>query len=154
MINIDKTRLIEQLKQDEGFRAKAYPDIKQYSIGFGTRAKNKDEVIDKVEASKRLAAHVEDAIDAFDRIFEGHQQKFNDIRAEAFINMIYNMGPGRKGHPEIGGLLSFQNTLGHIFDFDEVNWSRVAYNLTQSKWYKQVGDRAKRICKEIESGNK
>lgn len=154
MIAINKDRLTEQIKKDEGFVAKAYWDIKQYTNGFGTKALSKDEVVTKEEASKRLDQHIQKAVAWFFVIFDGHLHKFNDVRAEAFINMIFNMGPGSKGKPERGGLFSFQNTLAHIFDYDVVDWKRVAYNLKQSKWYKQTQGRAKRICKEIETGAK
>lgn len=151
---INKERLLEQLKKDEGFVSKAYWDNKQYSIGYGTKALNKDEVISREEAEKRLDVHLQKAVAWFYVIFDGHLEKFNDVRAEAFINMIYNMGPGSKSNPKGGGLYSFVNTLGHIFDYDVVDWKRVAYNLRQSKWFKQVGKRAVRICNEIETGVK
>ena len=158
MINIDKQRLVEQLKKDEGFVAKAYFDIKQWSNGYGTKALNKDEVVSKEEATRRMLGKVEEAIISFQTIFKGHETKFQgeegSVRAEAFVNLIYNMGPGVKGKPKLGGLQSFQNTLGHIFEYDNVDWARVGYNLTMSKWATQVGGRAKRIIREITLGRK
>jgi len=158
MFNIDKKRLVEQIKKEEGFRAKAYWDVKRWSIGYGTLAKSKDDTITKEEAEKRLLVKVEEAINSFEQIFKGHEAKFlgpeGAVRAECLIEMIYNMGPGVKGKPKLGGLQSFQNTLGHIFDYDVVDWARVGYNLTMSKWFQQVGGRAKRIVKEITLGRK
>lgn len=60
--------LIAFLKVQEGFTPKAKWDYKQYTNGYGTRAKSSDEVIDKVEAEKRLlieAAHAEKMVEDF-----------------------------------------------------------------------------------------
>ena len=42
------------LKGREGWSSKAYKDYKQYSIGYGSKAKNPTEVIDEEEGAKRL----------------------------------------------------------------------------------------------------
>lgn len=153
MVAINKERLINQIKKDEGFTSKAFWDIKQFTFGYGCCAPNKDATITEAEASKILVPRIEQSIKEFDKMFPGEQgKKFNDVRAECFINMLFNMGMGQQGKPEKGGLYSFTNTLAHIFDYAEVDWSRVAYNLRQSKWFKQVGPRAERICKQIETG--
>jgi len=155
---MDKVRLLKQLKDDEGFRSKSYWDKKQWSYGYGQRAPGKGATITREEADKSILPKIEECITDFEKIFKGHETKFQGeegaVRAEAFVNLIYNMGPGVKGKPKLGGLQSFQNTLGHIFDYDVVDWARVGYNLTMSKWYTQVGGRAKRIVKEITLGRK
>lgn len=46
---------LDFIKKREGFSTKAYEDYKQYSIGYGTKAKSADEIITKEEAEKRLA---------------------------------------------------------------------------------------------------
>lgn len=46
--------LVEGVKGFEGYAGKAYPDYKQYSVGYGTRATSPNEVIDKTEAERRL----------------------------------------------------------------------------------------------------
>jgi hypothetical protein len=51
--------LLEMIKAKEGFSAKAFWDHKQWSIGYGTQAKDGSEVISKEEAEKRLSADVE-----------------------------------------------------------------------------------------------
>ena len=66
--------------------------------------------------------------------------------------MIFNMGPGKKGNPKVGGLQSFVKTLSFIFNYNEVPWGCVANEIQNSKWYGQVGGRAKRICNEIKTG--
>lgn len=46
--------LVAGVKGFEGYSAKAYPDGRQTSIGYGTRATSPNEVIDKTEAERRL----------------------------------------------------------------------------------------------------
>jgi lysozyme len=149
---IDRERLLNQLKEDEGFVGKAYWDIKQWSFGYGCKAPGEGAYITEPEAASLLEAHMDDAIAHFDRIFKDHLQKFNDVRAECFINMIFNMGPGRPNGSE--GLLSFKNTLALIFKNREVPWEQVSKNLVKSLWYRQVGNRAERIVEEVKTGVK
>jgi hypothetical protein len=161
---MNRDRLIAQAKEDEGFCKKAYWDKKQWSYGYGCRAPGEGATITEPEAAKLLIAHVDDAIAHFNRIFKAHLQKFNDVRAECFINLIFNMGPGRPNGSE--GLLSFKNTLGLIFNNREVPWGSVADNLKKSLWFRQVKDsgdddgpgpdkgRGERIVEEIRKGVK
>jgi len=50
--------LLDIIKKFEGYNPKAYPDYKQHSIGYGTRATSPNEVIDRAEAERRLQAEV------------------------------------------------------------------------------------------------
>lgn len=159
-------RLLQQLKDDEGFVAKAYWDVKQFSFGYGCRAPGEGATITEPEASKLVERHMCNAIADFERIFKAHRAKFNDVRAEAFVNLIFNMGPGALGHPENGGLLSFVNTMGLIFKNKEVPWTDVAKGLKSSLWFRQVKDsgdddgpgpdkgRGERIVQEVATGVK
>lgn len=151
---MDRKRLVEQLKIDEGFLAKAKWDIKQYTYGYGCLAPGKDATITRADAEIYLEKRVSQAITDFHNVFDGHEAKMNDVRTEAFVNMIFNMGPGSRKNPQIGGMLSFVNTLKLIFNNEIPNWKKVADNLRASKWFRQVGDRAVRICLEIETGEK
>lgn len=157
---MNRDRLLQQLKDDEGFCSKAKWDNKQFSYGYGCRAPGDGATITEPDAAKLLEQHLDQSIVDFGRIFQGHTQKFNDVRAEALTNMIFNMGPGAKGHPENGGLLSFVNTMALIFNNKEVPWSQVADNLKKSLWFRQVDDsgappgRGNRIVAEIRTGVK
>jgi len=139
---------------DEGFRRIAVWDNKQFSYGYGCRAPGEGAIIDREAAAELLGDHIDQAIADFARIFKGHTFKFNDVRAEAFTNMIFNMGPGRKDAPSVGGLYSFKNTLNLIFKNNVVPWATVADNLSKSLWFRQVGVRAVRICREVATGDK
>lgn len=55
------TALIAAVKKFEGYSSKAFWDYQQYSIGYGTRAKSRDEEIDEPEAERRLIDELEKA---------------------------------------------------------------------------------------------
>ena len=140
--------LIKRLKREELFSPKAYWDISQWTYGYGCAAPGKDATITEPDAASKLVIRVQQSVDEFFVLFKGHEHKFNEVRQECFIDMLFNMGLGNKLH----GVRSFVNTLAHITDYEKPDWSRVAYNLSQSKWAKQVGDRDVLICKQIETG--
>ena len=77
----DKTRIREQLKEDEGFRQRAYWDRKQWTVGFGTKG-TKGEVITREKAAERLDKHIEIAERDFDVLFKGHEEKFISIQTK------------------------------------------------------------------------
>lgn len=49
---------IREIKKWEGFNPKPYWDYKQYTSGWGTKAKNKWEILSEAEADKRLIEYV------------------------------------------------------------------------------------------------
>lgn len=157
---MNRERLLEQLKHDEGFQPVAAWDNKQFSYGYGCKAPGVGAKITEPEACKLLVQHMEQAIADFGKVFKGHEAKFNDVRAEAFVNLVFNMGPGAAGHPENGGLLSFVNTMGLVFKNKEVPWDKVADGLKASLWYRQVANsgappgRGNRIVAEVRTGVK
>lgn len=155
---MNRDRLLQQLKDDEGFRTKAYWDKKQWTYGYGCRAPGEGTTITEPAAVQLLVRHMDQAIADFNRIFKNDLIKFNDVRAEAFVNLIFNMGPGRPGGSE--GLLSFKNTLGFIFNNKDVPWQSVAGGLKRSLWFRQVANsgappgRGNRIVAEVTTGVK
>lgn len=155
---MNRQSIIDQLKEDEGFISKAKWDNKQWSYGYGCRAPGEGATITREQALPLLEKHIDSAIADFERIFKNHTHKFNDVRAEAFVNLIFNMGPGRPDGNQ--GLLSFHNTLNFIFKYKEVSWTAVAAGLKQSLWFRQVGKsgtppgRGNRIVDEVKTGLK
>ncbi len=61
--------------------------------------------------------------------------KNETCRAEALLDMAYNMG--------VTGLLGFYATLPLI---ERGDYEAACGNLAQSKWYRQVGRRARTVC--------
>lgn len=134
----------EQLKIDEGCRLTAYQDtVGVWTIGYGhTGGVKKGDKITQKEADDFLLGDViEAAIDASSLPvdFDG----LNAVRQAVLINMAFNLGKAR--------LLAFKRTLFAILirDFDNA-----ALYMLQSKWAKQVGQRAIRLAKQMKTGVK
>lgn len=83
--------IAEYIKKKEGFRAHAYKDNTQYSIGYGTKATSSTEVITVKEANIRLYKHIKTVIiPAFDGVsFQSIEQ------VHSAIDFSYNLGHNR-----------------------------------------------------------
>lgn len=158
---MDRDKLIQELKRDEGVKLKAYTDtVGKRTVGIGRNFEDvpfSREECHKIFGTTSITFHVADKIlstrgltmeqaeyllsnDIDKCVDQLSKQPFwsavagDDNRSRALVNMCFNLG--------INGLLGFKNTLGFIAKKD---WKNAANNLTQSKWFGQVGDRAKRI---------
>jgi lysozyme len=65
----------------------------------------------------------------------------DEARRGVLFNMAYNLG--------VPGLLGFKRTLTLI---KETMYAEAAAAMLQSKWAAQVGERAKRLSKQMETG--
>jgi GH24 family phage-related lysozyme (muramidase) len=83
--------LINFIKKEEGFRAKAYWDYKQYSIGYGTKATGATEVITEAEAEARLSVEVAKAYALVKPIIPVGTPVGV---VQALVDLTYNAGPG------------------------------------------------------------
>ena len=66
---------------------------------------------------------------------------FSENRQNALIDFVFNVG--------LGTALKFKNTLTFI---RTGAWDLAAANMAKSRWYEQVGSRAKEIVKMIKEG--
>lgn len=72
----------------EGFSSCAYPDVNQYSNGFGTKAVNKWECITKTEAKSRMVKHLEKDSKYVLSLHPNATQNEHD----ALVSFCYNAG--------------------------------------------------------------
>lgn len=82
--------LVDFIKKEEGFRAKAYWDFKQWSIGYGTKANSSSEVITEAEAEVRLRQEIAKA----DALVTAHFPNLPKGQHQALIDLTYNAGSG------------------------------------------------------------
>lgn len=131
--------IIEQLKRDEGTRLKIYQDsVGKWTIGTGRNLS--DVGISQDESDFLLKNDIDKATQQLAESIPWTSQ-LDDARHGALVNMAFNLG--------IHGLMGFKNTLAMIQAGD---YTRAAANMLDSKWAEQVGPRAHRLAKQIETG--
>jgi lysozyme len=129
----------DQLIRDEGLRLKPYKDtVGKLTIGVG---RNLDaEGISEEEARILLRNDIVKAGLAVAKALPWVQY-LDDIRFAVLLNMSFNMG--------IGGLLEFKKTLAHV---RAKQYAEAAKDMLQSHWAQQVGVRAQRLARQMETG--
>lgn len=130
--------LIDQLKQDEGFRSKPYRcTAGKLTIGYGRNIE--DNGITQQEAEQLLINDITrvrtELSNKFDWFFDIPESKQNVL-----INMCFNLGISR--------LLGFKKFLAAL---KVHNYSAAADEMLDSKWAKQVGARAMRLANIMRS---
>lgn len=136
---ISESLLLEQLKRHEGFRSKVYKcPVGYLTIGYGRNLETNG--ITKEEAEYLLQKDVE-KIEK--KLLEKlpWMSELEEPRRAVLINMAFNLG--------ITGLLKWKNTLECI---KEGEYMAAATSIRQSKYARQVGNRAKELANQIETG--
>ena len=85
--------LINFIKNMEGFRSTAYFDIKDYAIGYGSKAK-KGENITEEEATKRLRQELKESRSVVMRANKKHGYNWNTNQIDALTSFTHNLGQG------------------------------------------------------------
>jgi lysozyme len=134
-----RVTLIEQLARDEGVRLKPYRDtVGKLTIGVG---RNLDaEGISQAEAMILLANDIQRSAANLSAALPW-TSALDDVRRGVLINMTFNLG--------IGGLLGFKRFLAAMESRD---WLGAQMHMMESLWAVQVGDRAKRLATQLETG--
>jgi lysozyme len=83
--------LVNFIKKEEGFKANAYWDYKQYSIGYGTKATSATEVITQAEAEARLTVEIDKAWKLVQPILPADTPI--GVK-QALLDLTYNAGSG------------------------------------------------------------
>lgn len=138
-----RAKLRTQLERDEGVRLKPYTDtVGKLTIGAGRNLT--DVGISRVEAAYLLENDIDRAIRDLVGAFDWFPL-LDPVRQCVLIALVFNMGLGNSKR----GLLSFRHTLTSI---RAGRYAEAARNLLKSKWRQQVGKRAERLAKQLESG--
>lgn len=134
------TDLELQLMEDEGLRLKPYRDtVGKLTIGIG---RNLDDVgISKDEAIQMLRNDIQSVQKQLSQCLP-FWSKLNQVRQDALTNMAFNMG--------VPTFMKFKKTISYL---TQGAYKSASTECLNSTWSKQVGDRAKRIAKEIELGS-
>lgn len=134
-----EVNLKTQLQRDEGFRNFPYRDTENFlTIGFG---RNLDtDGISRIEAEFLLDNDIAKCMADVDEALPW-VKRLEEPRQAVFYNMRYNLG--------MGGLLGFRKMLAAA---QRGEWATASMEMLDSKWYAQVGPRAARLARQLESG--
>ena len=146
--------LASDLRRDEGLRLRAYPDAatkaEPWTIGYGhTGPEVRPGLVwseDRAEAA--LASDIVRAC----ALLDAHApwwRTLDDARQDVLANMAFNMGwlsPDR-AH----GLGTFTGALAAIRAHD---WAAAAEALLASAWAGRVGERARRLSRQLLTGER
>jgi lysozyme len=136
---MDKHKLIEELKRDEGCVLHPYRDSMDIlTIGVGRNLEAHGISMHEAEVmlSNDIDNHWKALLEALPWV-----EQLSEARQRAMLNMAFNLG--------ISGLLQFKRSLAALQAGD---YPRAADMFLDSHWAMQVGDRAKRVCKMIREG--
>lgn len=130
--------LREQLFRDEGVRLKPYKDsVGKLTIGVGRNLT--DVGISMAEADLLLDNDITRAAAAvMARI--PFAASLGEVRFAVLVNMAYNLG--------IAGLMKFTQFLA---DVEKGDFAVAAVEMLNSTWAQQVGARAERLSKQLET---
>lgn len=130
---IDRSKIKEDLRRDEGIRRKPYVDtVGKVSIGVGRN------LTDIGLSSAEIEVLLDNDLDAAETDLDRNIKWWRDMpepASRALANMAFNMGWPR--------LSQFKDMLSHL----RVHaYDRAADAALDSKWAGQVGERATRIA--------
>lgn len=137
-MNIEEMK--KELIRDEGLRLKPYRcPAGKLTIGVGRNLE--DTGITEVEAEMLLAYDIERFGYQLDRAIPWWRA-LNEVRQRVLLNMAFNMGTAK--------LMEFTITLANV---RAGRWKEAAAGMRSSKWARQVGARAERLAKMMETGS-
>lgn len=87
-----KKKYLDQVKEFEGFHSKPYWDYRQWTNGYGTRAKHKNEYITREEAEKRLLQEMAHAASLVSNFAKKHNLDMPEGVHAALTSLTYNAG--------------------------------------------------------------
>jgi lysozyme len=138
---MDRARLVEDLKSDEGWRPYVYRDTEGFqTIGYGFLVDpDKPGGMPKSIGEMWLTHNVDQLYRAVRRVLPWFDDRPEPVQ-RALCNMAYQLG--------LSGLLGFKNTLLLI---ERGRYYEAADEALDSLWAKQTPGRAKRVAGLIRS---
>ena len=140
--------LKRQLIRHEGRRSHPYSDYPgekleealkgKVTVGVGYNIQDRglpEDLIDDL-----FDRTVVEAVEECARTFEFFEN-LDEVRRACLVNLMFNMGRPR--------LLTFQNMIAAL---RQGNYAWAAEEMKYSRWYRQVGNRAKELCRQMRTG--
>ena len=145
---MNRDAVFEQLKIDEGVEYKVYKDHLGYpTFGVGHLILESDPEYGSEDGTPISEERVKEcfekdldiAISECKVLYENWDNFPGEVQ-EILVNMMFNMG-----RPRLSQFKNFKAAL------DEGDWVRAGVEGRDSRWYKQVGNRAERLMVRMES---
>jgi len=135
--------LIKEIKEDEGYREYVYTDSEGFpTCGYGHHLYPGSK-INEVIANEFLRTDITGAINDFWTLpVEYRRGLEGEARKRVIINMIFNMG--------LSKVLKFKKMWRAVQAKD---FPSAAKEMLDSKWARQVGNRAVRLARMMEEGD-
>ena len=146
---MNRENVFETLKEDEGVENRIYKDHLGYpTFGVGHLITKDDpefgQSVDTEVSEERVWEAFEQdldvAVDECEVLFEEEWHKFPGEVQEIVVNMMFNMGRPR--------LSKFKNFGAALVEHD---WAKAAVEGRDSRWHKQVTNRAERLMVRLEN---
>ncbi|MDN7445875.1 glycoside hydrolase family protein [Burkholderia multivorans] len=138
-----------ELRRDEGVRYMPYLDTAKppkrtvgvgHNLDISPLPAGWTFPLTDAQVNQLLARDISTTLAKLDRYLPWWRQ-MDEVRQRVLANMCFNLG--------ISGLLTFRNTLAAM---QRGSYAIAAAGMKASKWYSQVGGRAQRLCKAMETG--
>ena len=145
---MNRARVQAQLSIDEGVVYKVYLDSLGYpTFGIGHLILEKDQEdginigtpVSKARVTEVFQADLDTAISEC-KVLYGMWCTFPDEVQEIIVNMMFNLG-----RPRLSRFRNFKKAV------DAHDWKQAAIDGRDSKWYRQVGNRAERLMVRMEN---
>jgi lysozyme len=139
MVRVDDTALVRQIELHEGLRLKPYRcTAGKLTIGVGRNLE--DRGITLAEARILLANDLADVRNGLLNALPW-VGNLDEVRQRVLVDMAFNLG--------LQGLLEFKRTLAAV---KGGQYQQAATMMLQSRWAKQVGQRAERLARMMVTG--
>ena len=131
--------LLSSVKFHEGLELKPYLDsVGVLTVGYGRNLD--DRGISREEAEMLLLNDLETSTKEAKKL-EFYENLTSNNRRDVIVEMIFNMGLTR--------FKEFKKTIGYI---NQANYSAAADEMLDSRWAKQVGQRALTLSNKFRAG--
>ncbi len=136
---LNRMRLKTQLMRHEGVRTKPYEDTEGIlTIGVGRNLEDKG--LSESEVNMLLDNDINDALIECTRLIPAWH-RMNGVRKQVLVNMMFNLGAPR--------LMNFVKLMAAVKIGD---YETAAAEMLDSKWARQVGDRALELSRMMRNG--
>jgi lysozyme len=136
---MNKEKLIQELKRDEGVELRPYKCSAGFlTLGCGRNIQERGITMD--ESDYLLANDIKICEEEANKVFKWFPS-LTDDRQRAIINMIFNLG--------LTKLLHFKKFLAAM---EAEDWEEAGKQMLDSKWARQVGNRSDRLEQMIVNG--